>query len=114
MPHIITHYSVKLAEHYPLESMFKAMHQTIAEHPSVDPKRVRSYTIPCSYTLNGNDPQQNHVLAITLKVLPGRDESTLMTMATDLKKIALHHLDQTQEWVVTVDVVLIHPLTYTH
>ncbi len=110
MPHIIIEYSDHL--HLDVEKLTFELHRALCAQPTVVAAAVKTRAIPVKASVVGDGEQQDKMIHIALKLLPGRDDDLRKSMAQALFDTA-RKVSIDDRISLSVETVELHAASYT-
>ncbi|MCB1532069.1 MAG: hypothetical protein KDJ35_04275 [Alphaproteobacteria bacterium] len=110
MPHITVEYTETLSVDMP--KLLSALHKDLAGRESVNIHAIKTRAIPVQYSIVGDGHEDDKMIHICLKLLPGRSDELRTEMAQGLqaaaRKIAID-----DRIAITVETADLHAASYT-
>ncbi len=90
MPHIIVEHTDGLDTDIP--ALLKKLHANLASQETVDIQTIKTRAIPVQHVILAHEETLGKMIAVTVKLLPGRPVELKHKMASDLHTVITTHL----------------------
>lgn len=88
MPHIIVEYTETLSTSEDIPALLTALHNDLAARDTIDIHGIKTRATPIKFVVVGDAQEQDKMIHITLKLLPGRSDELRNIMSKGLADIA--------------------------
>lgn len=92
MPHIVVHYSKPLESTVNISDLLKALHHDLSTRETALLGDIKTYAMPLTFSLVGEDDKNNEMIHVILKLLPGRSVSLKKEMIEGLRDVVRNHV----------------------